>query len=81
MSHAEEAIARLTEIRCRLMPIAGRLLDIEARLAAAKAAEIERPTKVSLREFTSDLLDQTQHSSGTIKIEKFEMAVGHSAVK
>jgi hypothetical protein len=52
MPQVEEAIARLAQIRSRLAPIIERLLDIEARLAAAKAADIERPAKVSLREFT-----------------------------
>jgi hypothetical protein len=80
MSHAEE-IARLTESCCRLVPVTGRLLDIEVRLAAAKPADIEWPAKVSLREFTSYLLDQTQHSPRIIKIEKYGMAVGQSAVK
>jgi hypothetical protein len=43
MSPVEEAIASLTQIRSRLAPITERLLDIEARLAAAKAADIEWP--------------------------------------
>ena len=82
MSPVEEAIASLTQIRSRLAPITERLLDIEARLAAAKAADIERPAKVSLREFTSNLLNQTEHHSPrTIKIEKYGMAVRQSAVK
>jgi hypothetical protein len=50
MSPVEEAIASLTQIRSRLAPITERLLDIEARLAAAKAANIERPAAVSLRD-------------------------------
>jgi hypothetical protein len=41
MSQVEEAIARLMQIRSRLAPITERLLDIEARLAAAKAADID----------------------------------------
>jgi hypothetical protein len=75
MSPVEEAIASLTQIRSRLAPITELLLDIEARLAAAKAADIERPAKVSLREFTSNLLNQTQHHPPrTIKIEKYGSA-------
>jgi hypothetical protein len=57
MSQVEEAAARLTQARNELAPITERLLDIEVRLVAAKAADIERPAKVSLREFTSNLLD------------------------
>jgi hypothetical protein len=57
MTQAEEAIARISQVRCRLAPITERLLVIEARLAVAKAADSERPAKVSLREFTSNLLD------------------------
>jgi hypothetical protein len=64
MSQLEEAVARLTQARSKLALSTERLLDIEARLVAAKAAEIERATieratKISLREFTSNLLDQT----------------------
>jgi hypothetical protein len=44
-------------------------LDIEARLVATKAAVIERPTKISLRKFTSNLLDQRQHK--TIRTDKY----------
>jgi hypothetical protein len=55
MSQVEEAIARLTQACDELAPITERLLDIEVRLVAAKAAE--RPAKVSLREFTWNLLD------------------------
>jgi hypothetical protein len=57
MSRAE-AITCITQIRSRLAPIKERLLDIEARLAAAKVADIERQARVSLREFTSRLLDK-----------------------
>jgi hypothetical protein len=62
MSEAE-AITRITQIRSRLAPITERLLDIEARLAAAKVADIERPARVSLREFTSRLLDRPEPST------------------
>ena len=57
MSQLEEEVARLTQARSKLAPITERLLDIETRLAVAKAADAERPAKVSLREFTSNLLD------------------------
>jgi hypothetical protein len=74
MSQVQETIARLTQIRSRLAPVTERLLDIEARLGAAKAADMERPAKVSPREFTSNLLDQKQHHSPkTIKIERYGM--------
>jgi hypothetical protein len=76
MSQLEETVARLTQARSKLAPITERILDIETRLAVAKAAEIEGPAKVSLREFTSNLLDQKQpHSPWTIMIEKYGMAV------
>jgi hypothetical protein len=76
MTQAEEAITRITQIRSRLGPIRERLLVIEARLAEAKAADIERPARISLREFTSNLLDQKQQRSPwTIMIEKFGTAV------
>lgn len=82
MSHVEEAIARLTQVRSRLAPITERLLDIEARLAAAKATDNERPAKISLREFTSNLLGETEHHSPrTIKIEKYGTAARQSVVK
>ena len=82
MSQVEEAIARLMQIRSRLAPITERLLDIEARLAAAKATDIERPAKISLREFTSNLLGETgHHSPRTIKIEKYGTAARQSVVK
>ena len=82
MSHVEEAIARLTQVRGRLAPITERLLDIEARLAAAKATDIERPAKISLREFTSNLLGETEHHSHrTIRIEKYGTAARQSTVK
>ena len=78
MSQVEEAIAYLTQVRNRLAPITQRLLDIEARLAAAKATDIERSAKISLREFTSNLLEETQHHS---PIEKYGTAVRQSAVR
>jgi hypothetical protein len=82
MSQAEEVIARLTQVRDRLAPITERLLDIEARLTAAKATDIKRPAKISLREFTSNLLGETQHHSPrTTKIEKYGTATRQSAVK
>jgi hypothetical protein len=75
MTQAKEAIARITQIRSRLAPISERLLVIEAGLAVAKAADNERPAKVSLREFTSNLLDQTlQHSPWTDMVEKYGIA-------
>jgi hypothetical protein len=80
MSQAEEAIARLTQVRGRLALIIERLLDIEARLAVAKVAE--RPAKISLREFTSNLLSETRHHSPRIiKTEKYGAAVRQSVVK
>jgi hypothetical protein len=48
MSHLEEV--RLMEVRGWPAPIKERLLDIEARLAAAKATDTGRPAKISLRE-------------------------------
>jgi len=63
MSHVEEAIAHLTHVRGRLASITERLLDIEARLAAAKINDAERPTIISLREFTSNLVGGTQYHS------------------
>jgi hypothetical protein len=82
MSQAEEVIARLSQVRSRLAPVTECLLDIEARLAAAKATDIERPTKISLREFTSNWLGETQHHSPrSIKIEKYGTAARQSAVK
>jgi hypothetical protein len=61
MSHVEDAIARLIQVRGRLAPITERLSDIEARLAAAKTTDISRPAKISLREFSSNLFRETQH--------------------
>lgn len=55
MPKADEAVAHLMQIRNRLMPIAERLLDIEARMATAKVA-CQSPVIVSLREFTASLL-------------------------
>jgi hypothetical protein len=82
MSHFEDAIARLLQIRRRLAPITERLLDIETRLTAAKPADIERPVKISLREFSSKLLGEIQHHSprAARDIEKFR-AVLRSSVK
>ena len=54
MPKADEAVAHLMQIRDRLMPIAERLLDIEARIATAKVADLL--AVVSLREFTASLL-------------------------
>jgi hypothetical protein len=76
LSQLEEAVARLTQARSKLAPITERLLDIETRLAVVKAADVERPAKVSLRAFTSNLLDQKQHHSPwTITLEKYGIAV------
>jgi hypothetical protein len=69
MSQVEEAAARLRQARNEIALITERLLDIEVRLVAAKAAEIEQPTKISLRKFTSNLLDQRQHK--TTKTDKY----------
>ena len=75
MSPPEEAVARLTQARGKLAPITDRILDIETRLAVAAAADIERPAKVSLREFTSNFLNQNQpRSPSTVVIEKYGMA-------
>ncbi len=58
-----------------------RLLDIEARLAAAKATDIARPAKISLREFSSNLFGETQHySRGALDIAKYRLAF-RSSVK
>jgi hypothetical protein len=64
------------------MPITERLLDIETRLTAAKPTDIERPVKISLREFSSKLLGEIQHHSprAARDIEKFR-AVRRSSVK
>jgi hypothetical protein len=71
MSQLEEAVARLTQARSKLAPITERILDIETRLAVAAAADIECPAKVSLRELTSNLLDQKRHRTPwTIIVEK-----------
>jgi hypothetical protein len=56
MSPVEETIARLAHVCGRLAPVTERLLDIEARLAAAKVCDIEQPAKLSLRKFSSNLL-------------------------
>jgi hypothetical protein len=77
MSQIEEAVARLNQARGKLAPIIDRILDIETRLAVAAVADIERPAaKVSLREFTSNFLDQKQpRSPWTMMIEKYGTAV------
>ena len=81
MSHVEEVIVRLMEVRGRLAPITERLLDIETRLTAAKPTDVERPAKISLREFSSKLLGETQHySPGGKDIEKYRGAL-RSSVK
>jgi hypothetical protein len=54
----EEAIARLTQIRNGLADATTRLSDIETRLTIAKATA-ERPRRVSLRQFTFNLVNQT----------------------
>jgi hypothetical protein len=75
MSQLEEAVACLTQARSKLAPITERLLDIETRLAVVKDA-LERPAKISLRAFTSNLFNQKQHySPSTIMVEKYGMAV------
>jgi hypothetical protein len=81
MSHFDDAIARLIEIRRRLAPITERLLDIETALTAAKPTDIERAAKISLREFSSKLLGETQHySPGDKDIERYR-AILRSSVK
>jgi hypothetical protein len=81
MSHVEEVIVRLMEVRGRLAPITERLLDIETRLTAAKPTDVERPAKISLREFSSKLLGETQHyCPGGKDIEKYR-AILRSSVK
>jgi hypothetical protein len=80
MSHVDEAVARLVQVRDRLVAITERLLDIESRLIAAKAFDIERPAKISLREFSSNLIGETRCHLPTI-IEKHGTAVRQSAVK
>jgi hypothetical protein len=75
MSQVEEAIARLAQVRGRLGPIRERLLDIEARLAAAKVTDAKRPALISLREFTSNFLAETPcHSPRTTKLEEYRAA-------
>jgi hypothetical protein len=78
MSQLEEAAARLTQARRKLAPVTERLLDIETRLAVVKAA-LERPAKISLRAFTSNLLNQEKHYSHSTVM--YGMAVRQSAVK
>jgi hypothetical protein len=82
MSHVEEVIVRLMEVRGRLAPITERLLDIETRLTAAKPTDIELDAKkISLREFSSKLLGETEHySPGGKDIEKYRAAL-RSSVK
>jgi hypothetical protein len=55
MFEAEETIGRLMKIRAQLTPLTERLLDIEARMEAAKEAD-HRPVGMSLRDFTAQLL-------------------------
>jgi hypothetical protein len=77
MSQLEEAVARLTQARSKLAPIADRILDIETMLAVTAAVDTERPSakKISLREFTSNFLNQNQpRSPSTVVIEKYGMA-------
>jgi hypothetical protein len=64
MLHTDDALTCLEQIRDRLGPIAGRLLDIEIRMAEAK---IDQPhTAMTLRAFTSNLLGQDSlHQSKT----------------
>jgi uncharacterized coiled-coil protein SlyX len=52
MFEAEETIGRLMKIRAQLTPLTERLLDIEARMEAAKEAD-HRPVGMSLRDFTA----------------------------
>ena len=61
MCAVEEASGTLAKIRDRLTQVAERLSDIENRLAAAKAVNIERPAKSTLREFTLHLLARIQN--------------------
>jgi hypothetical protein len=44
MSQLEEAVARLTQARSKLAPIADRISDIETMLAVAAAVDTERPS-------------------------------------
>ena len=77
MSQLEEAVARLTQARSKLAPIADRISDIETMLAVAAAVDTERPSakKISLREFTLNFLNQNQpRSPSTVVIEKYGMA-------
>lgn len=62
MSHTDDALTRLEQIRDRLAPIAERLSDIEIRLAEAKVDQ--GPTALTLREFTSNLLGQDSVHQG-----------------
>jgi hypothetical protein len=53
MTHVEDAIARLIQVRDRLAPITGRLLDIEARLTQDHSAAM-----ISCYSLNGDLLSQ-----------------------
>ena len=55
MSQVDELIAHLMQIRDRLAPLSERLLDIEARMVAARVVD-QRPASISLREFTAHML-------------------------
>jgi hypothetical protein len=75
MSQVEDAIARLAQVCGRLGPIRERLLDIEARLAAAKVTDTKQPALISLREFTSNFLAETpRHSPRTPELEEYRVA-------
>jgi hypothetical protein len=63
MCAIEEASGTLAQIRDRLTQVAERLTDIETGLAAAKAVNIERSAKLTLREFTSHLLARIQNAA------------------
>lgn len=76
MSQDKEACIRLKDISDRLAPVIARLLDIEVRLAAAKKAD-ERPTTMSLRRFTSSLLErEAVKMAGTNERMRFSVIAG-----
>ena len=58
----EEANIRLRQIRGRLSPLTERLMDIEARMAAVRNVG-QPPGQISLREFTSMLLDRKKQDT------------------
>jgi hypothetical protein len=63
----------------RLAHITERLLDDETRLTAAKPTDVERAAEISLREFSSKLLGETEHYSfGGKDIEKYRAALSRS---